>query len=43
MTKQTCDAVILIVSIIDFDRHDVPLAAKRAVWIKVDEWVRNSW
>jgi len=31
MNKQTCDAVILIVSIVDFDRHDVPFAAKRAV------------
>ena len=41
--KQTCDAVILIVSIVDFDRHEVPFAAKRAVWVKVDEWVKNSW
>lgn len=29
--ERTCEAVRLIVSIVDFDRHEVPLAAKRAV------------
>ena len=35
--KQTCAAVILIVSIVFFDRHDVPFAAKRAVCVNVVE------
>lgn len=35
--ERTCDAVILIVSMVDFDRHDVPFAAKRAVCTRVDD------